>query len=171
MNFQMSPKAKEGRYQDAVLQHGWGTLLIIHIHSFWVIPSISHHSQWQLHAWTTSNCSVPDIWASSFHKLGKKKKKIDYCNLGTVSVLSFRILLACVQLLQLISRGGTEMAFLFWIPKHHMSSKSDTSKASNGLVLSTTSHISWMCWIIVRELLLATANSPVRPCLQKRKLF
>lgn len=99
MNFQMSPKAKESRYEDAVLQHGWGILLIIHIHSFWVTPSISHLSQWQLHARTTSNCSVPDIWASSFHKLGKKK--IDYCNLGTVSVLSFRILLACVQLLQL----------------------------------------------------------------------
>lgn len=90
MNFQMSPKGKEGRYQDAVLQHGWGTLLILHIHSFQLTPPISHHSQWQLHAWTTSNNSIPDIWASSFHKAGKKK--IDYCNVGTVSVLSFRIL-------------------------------------------------------------------------------
>lgn len=89
MIFRMSPKAKEGRYQDAVLQHGWGTLLIIHIHSFWVTPLISHHSQWQLHAWTTSNNSVPDISASSFHKA--EKKKPDYCNLGTVSILSFRI--------------------------------------------------------------------------------
>lgn len=70
------------------MQHGWGTLLIIHIHFFWVTPLISHHSQWQLHVWNISNSSVPGIWAFNFHKLEKKN---DYCNLGTVSILSFRI--------------------------------------------------------------------------------
>lgn len=140
--------------------HHWHTFLLR-------TPLISH--QWQLHARTTSNSSVPDIWASSgFHK---PEKKLITATLGLSQFSASVFLLACIELLQLRPRGGTEMPFLFWIQKQHMSSKSDTSTPYNGFVLSTTSHISWMCWTIIRGLLIATANLSVRPYLQERKLF
>lgn len=91
MNFG-SPRANKAGYWDASLQLGQSTLLLSHRHSFWVTLLISHHGWQQLHAWTTSSSSVPDIWARNF-LTAEEKKNTYYCNLGTVSGPSFHVLI------------------------------------------------------------------------------
>lgn len=167
MNFQVSPRAKEDRLSGCSPATMVGTLLITDIHSFW-----------ELHWFPTNGNCMQGLHPTAAFLIFEpplvfinQKKKLITATLGLSQFSASVFLLACIELLQLKPRGGTEMPFLFWIPKQHMSSKSDTSTPYNGFVLSTTSHISWMCWTIIRGLLIATANLSVRPYLQERKLF
>lgn len=98
MNFG-SPRANKAGYWDASLQHGQSTLLLAHRHSFWVTLLISHHGWQQLHAWTTSSSSVPDIWAWNFLTAEIKKIYIT-ATLGLSQALASMFLLICIQLLQ-----------------------------------------------------------------------